>query len=102
MPMARPKRPPHPMLEVARQHLLQIDAGLQDAPLHLRMLDGPPGSPRYAVSVAECHRAGPCPYHVTDEARCPILECSLRHSLRLLLTRDGELVEVIQGDIRWE
>lgn len=100
--MARPKRPPHPMLKIAREHIRRLDATLKDAPIRLHQLDGPPGSPRFAVSVARCFREGDCPHEVISEAACPILECDMRHSLRLLFTREGELVEVIKGDLKWE
>lgn len=99
--MARPKRPPHPMLQVARDHLRQLDSELLDAPLHLRMLDGPPGAPRYAIYVGVCERKGPCPHGVEEVSPCPVLDCELRHSLRMLLDRDGNLVEVLRGGVRW-
>lgn len=99
--MARPKRPPHPMLKVAREHLKRLDPDLRDEPIHLRMLDGPPGSPRYAVYVGVCRRAGECPYGVADVVPCPVLDCELRHALRLLLDREGNPVEVLQNGVRW-
>lgn len=100
--MARPKRPPHPMLAVARAHLRRLAPDLADLPLHLQQLDGPPGAPRYAVSVADCLRDGPCPHGVTVQAACDVPTCALRHSFRLLLTRDGEVVQAINGDMQWE
>ncbi len=99
--MARPKRPPHPMLKVARDHLAELDSALCDKPIHLKMLDGPPGAPRYAVYVGTCERPGPCPYGVEDITPCPVLNCSLRHSLRMLLDRDGNIVEVLRSGVRW-
>lgn len=99
--MARPKRPPHPMLKVAREHLVQLDDELRDEPIHLRMLDGPPGAPRYAVYVGACERHGPCPYGVEGITPCPVLDCELRHSLRMLLDREGNLVEVLRSGVRW-
>lgn len=100
--MARPKRPPHPMIRVARGHLSLIEPGLKDAPLQLHMLDGPPGAPRYAVSVSRCRRQGPCPHGTLDGQPCTVRECALREALRMLLNRDGELVEVIRDGLRWE
>lgn len=100
--MARPKRPPHPMLAVAREHLRKLAPDLADLPLHLQQLDGPPGAPRYAVSVASCHRQGDCPHGVTVEQTCAVPNCTLRHSFRLLLTRDGQVVQTIDGDGQWE
>ena len=99
--MARPKRPPHPMIKVARDHLSQLDTALRDEPIHLRMLDGPPGAPRYAVYVGVCERQGPCPYSAETQKPCPILDCELRHSLRLLLDREGKLGEVLRSGVRW-
>jgi hypothetical protein len=100
--MARPKRPPHPMLAVAREHLLKLAPDLADLPLRLQQLDGPPGAPRYAVSVAACHRESDCPHGVVNESACSVPTCALRHSFRLLLTRDGEVVQTIEGDRQWE
>lgn len=99
--MARPKRPPHPMLQVAREHLTQLDADLRDEPIHLRMLDGPPGAPRYAVYVGACRRESVCPHGVSHVKPCPVLDCELRHSLRLLLDREGKLIEVLRSGVRW-
>jgi hypothetical protein len=89
------------MLQVAREHLAQLDADLRDEPIYLRMLDGPPGAPRYAVYVGACRREGACPHGVEDVKPCPVLDCELRHSLRLLLDRDGQLVEVLRSGVRW-
>lgn len=89
------------MLQVAREHLHELDPVLQQQPIHLRMLDGPPGSPRYAVYVGACERPGPCPHGVEHEHPCPILDCELRHSLRMLLDREGNLVEVLRSGVRW-
>lgn len=99
--MARPKRPPHPMLQVAREHLRRIDATLSDAPLHLHQLDGPPGGPRYAVSVGVCRRSAACPYGVAEGQPCTVLDCELRDAVRLLLDRDGNLLEVLRNGVRW-
>ncbi|HMQ30925.1 MAG TPA: hypothetical protein PKD53_09360 [Chloroflexaceae bacterium] len=99
--MARPKRPPPPMVKVAGDHLGELDSALRDEPIHLRMLDGPPGAPRYAVYVGTCERPGPCPHGVEEITPCPVLNCALRHSLRMLLDRDGNLVEVLRGGVRW-
>jgi hypothetical protein len=90
------------MLRVARDHLSAIEPGLEDAPLRLHTLDGPPGSPRYAVSVSRCRRQGPCPYDVVDEQLCSVHECAQREALRMLLNRDGEVVEIIRDGLRWD
>jgi hypothetical protein len=89
------------MLKVARDHLKQLDAALRDEPIHLRMLDGPLGAPRYAVYVGTCERDGPCPHSVEHVTPCPVLDCDLRHSLRLLLDREGNLIEVLRSGVRW-
>jgi hypothetical protein len=89
------------MLKVARDHLKELDQALLDEPIHLRMLDGPPGAPRYAIYVGTCERQGPCPHGVENVTPCPILDCELRHSLRMLLDRDGNLVEVLRSGVRW-
>jgi len=90
------------MLGVARGHLRAIAPRLAEAPLRLRMLDGPPGSPRYAVWASACRRSGPCPYGVPDEHRCHVRDCPLRDALRMLLSREGEVVEVIRDGLRWD
>ena len=102
--MARPKRPPHPILGVARSYVQAHAPDLVAAPIVMRTLDGPPKSPRYAVSVAECRRDGRCPLGVKpgDQERCPVLACKERRSLRLLLSRQGDVVAVIEDDIRWD
>jgi hypothetical protein len=99
--MARPKRPPHPMLKVAREHLCAIEPRLKDAPLSMRTLDGPPGSPRYAIWVTACTRSGPCPHGFTNEQGCSVHYCPLRDSFRMLFTREGQLVELIRDGVRW-
>lgn len=101
--MARPKRV-HPMLNVAQKYLSQHAPELKDAPLCVRSLDGPPGSPRYSVTAEECI-AGECPYGVSRETAmagdCPIIDCQLRHSIRLLLDRQGTVVKDMRNGIHW-
>jgi hypothetical protein len=89
------------MLGVARAHVARHAPELLDQPIQLQQLDGPPGSPRYAVSVGACLREGPCPHGVADGAPCPIRDCTLRHSLRMLLDRDGNVVELLRDGLRW-
>lgn len=100
--MARPKRPPHPMLRVARAHLSKLAPELRNARFRLRQLDGPPGSPRFAVSVDMCRDVHSCPHGVADTENCPVFACSQRKAIRLLLSREGELLQVINDDLRWE
>jgi hypothetical protein len=101
--MARLKRV-NPMLSVAQKYVNQHVPELKDVPLHGRSLDGPPDAPRYTVTAEEC-RADTCPYGVSHETaaagKCPILECQLRHSLRLLLDQQGEVVEDMRSGIHW-
>lgn len=101
--MARPKRV-NPMLSVAQKYVSQHAPELKGVPLRVRSLDGPPGSPRYTVTAEEC-LADTCPYGVSNETamagKCPILKCQLRHSLRLLLDRQGKVVEDMRSEIHW-
>ncbi|MEN9934454.1 MAG: hypothetical protein RLZZ387_1033 [Chloroflexota bacterium] len=101
--MPRRKRQ-NPLLAVARAYLSQHMPELKDAPLHIRMLDGPPGSPRYAVTVESCLPA-PCPHgvprEVADAGGCTIYNCPIRDSVRLLLDRGGEVMQVTRSGIHW-
>jgi hypothetical protein len=101
--MPRPKRI-NPMLKLARGYLARHAPELQHAPLRLRMLDGPPGSPRYAATAEACIAAR-CPHGVTPEAaaagQCHVLTCPLRHSVRLLLDSGGNLLSVTRSGIHW-
>jgi hypothetical protein len=101
--MARHSQP-RPLLEIARQQIAQRAPELQNAPLQLRELDGPPGAPRYAASSARCLAAA-CPYGVSTGAaaagRCQIHLCPLRRSVRLLLNREGAVIQTTEGGVRW-
>lgn len=90
------------MLRVARTHLSKLAPELRNARLRLRQLDGPPDSPRFAVSVDMCRDVAACIYGVTDTDKCPIFACNQRRAVRLLLSREGELLQVINDDLRWE
>lgn len=92
------------MLEVAHRYVCEHAPELADAKIVLHMLDGPAEAPRYAVSIYTCLRTGPCPHHVSvaDQERCPVLDCVERQALRLLLSREGEVIEVIRDSIRWD
>lgn len=102
--MARPKRQ-HPMLPRIQAYLKQNAPDLTLSPIHVRMLDGPPGSPRYAAIIERCCAQGECPYGVTPATaaagKCPIHLCELRHSLRLLLDRQGGVVQTADGGVHW-
>lgn len=101
--MPRRKRQ-HPLIKVARAYLSEHQPALKEAPLRIHLLDGPPGSPRYAVSIEQC-RANGCPYEVPPEdaanGRCPIIDCPVRHSIRLLFDRNGTLVNASESGIHW-
>lgn len=103
--MARPKRPPHPLLNVARVYLDEHMPDLKGVPLRLRQLDGPPGAPRYVVTAEVCHDLHDCPFGVSAAAaeagNCPVLDCPLRNSVRLLFDREGEVVKTMQSGIHW-
>lgn len=101
--MPRKKRQ-HPLVKVARVYLAERLPFLKDAPLRIHMLDGPPGSPRYSVSVERC-RPVACPHDIPPEdsanGRCPIIDCPVRHSLRLLFDRNGQLMNASESGIHW-
>jgi|GEM_PF-824381 hypothetical protein len=91
-------------LSVARAYLREHNPELAELPLRLRVLDGPPNAPRYAVTL-ECCPDQPCPHGMPKElalaGECPIRSCPLRHTLRLLLTLNGEVVQVTESDLHW-
>ena len=101
--MARKKRI-NPLLAVARSYVNQHAPDLKAAPLQLRMLDGPPGSPSCAVTAEAC-LAGDCPSGVqaalAASGQCPVRDCPLRCSLRLLLDRRGAVVQVTRSGVHW-
>jgi hypothetical protein len=101
--MARHKRQ-NPLLKVARQYLDLYMPELHDAPLRLRALDGPAGSPRYSVTAEACLSGG-CPHGVpvavAAAGHCPVHDCSLRCSVRLLLDRGGRVVQITRSGVHW-
>lgn len=101
--MARRKRL-NPLLIVAQRYLSRHNPNLAGARLKLRTLDGPPAAPRYAVTAELCTAAA-CPYGVAPEraacGECPVLACPLRHSVRLLFSRRGEILHTTDSDIHW-
>ena len=101
--MARRKRQ-NPLLVVAQSYLVQHMPELRGARLQIRMLDGPPGSPRYAVTAELCTTQA-CPYGVSattaNAGKCPIISCPLRNTARLLMDRRGAVVQTIRCDIHW-
>ena len=93
-----------PTLMEAEQYIEQNAPELRDAPQQLVALDGPPGSPRYALSAEQCD-AITCPHQVPPEVaaagECLVLSCPLRCSLRLLLDRDGKVLQAQRSGIHW-
>jgi len=101
--MARKKRI-NPLLIVARTYVSQHVSELKAAPLHMRMLDGPPGSPSCAVTVEAC-LAGDCPNgvaaSVAQSGQCTVRDCPLRCGVRLLLDRCGAVLQVTRSGVHW-
>lgn len=102
--MARKKRPPNPLLNVAREYLAQKMPELSGAALTIRQLDGPAEGPRFAVTAERCN-AMECPFgiprHVADMGACPRAQCHLRSTVRLLMRRSGEVVNTTRSGIHW-
>jgi len=77
---------------------------LENQPLRLRALDGPPGSPRYSVTVEVCS-AGACPHGVPAQlaraGQCPVDICPLRRCVRLLLDRRGTVLQETESTAHW-
>jgi hypothetical protein len=101
--MARKKRT-NPLLIAARTYVSQHVPELNAAPLHLRLLDGPPGSPSCAVTAETC-LAGDCPHgiaaSVAESGGCTVRDCPLRCSVRLLLNRRGGVVQATRSGVHW-
>jgi len=100
--MARKKRA-NPLLITARTYLSQHVPELKAARLQLRMLDGPPGSPRYAVTAEDC-LAGACPFGpsaIAEDGQCTVRDCPLRCSVRLLMDRRGAVLQATRSGIHW-
>ena len=101
--MARKKRV-NPLLVVARTYINQQVPELKAAPLHLRMLDGPPGSPSCAVTAEAC-LAHDCPNGVPAAVaaigQCTVRDCPLRCGVRLLLDRRGAVMQATRSGIHW-
>jgi hypothetical protein len=101
--MARKKRT-NPLLIAARTYLSLHVPELGAAPLRLRMLDSPPGSPSYAVTAEAC-LAGDCPNgiaaSVAESGGCTVRDCPLRCGVRLLLDRRGLVMQATRSGIHW-
>ncbi|HNP70513.1 MAG TPA: hypothetical protein PKK15_05370 [Kouleothrix sp.] len=100
--MARRKRQ-NPFLSMAQVYLNQHMPDMSGARLQLRMLDGPPGSPRYAVTAEVCRHI--CPYGVLPAqaalGKCTVFDCPLRQSVRLLLDRRGAVLHATRNTLHW-
>jgi hypothetical protein len=100
--MARQKRQ-NRMLKVARQYLDRSMPELHGTAIRLHTLDGPPGSPRYAAMAERCTAA--CPHGISESVaaagECPVRDCPLRDSIRLLLDRSGAVIQATRSGIRW-
>jgi len=92
------------ILNAAHEYIQQYAPELQDTPLVLRVLDGPANAPHFSATAEKCG-AHVCPYGVSPEiaacGKCPISECSLRCSVRLLLDRSGAVIQVLRGSTHW-
>lgn len=90
----------HELLDAARTYIAQLAPELKSAPITLRPLDGPPEGPRYVV-IAEACLARVCPHGTIPPAACHVLDCPLRHSLRLLLDQKGLIIHMTRSGIHW-
>jgi len=101
--MTRKKRT-NPLLVAARTYVSQQIPELKAAPLHLRMLDGPPGSPSCAATAEAC-LAADCPNDVpaavAASGQCTVRDCPLRCTVRLLLDRRGVVMHVTRSGVHW-
>ncbi|HNP86605.1 MAG: hypothetical protein JST60_13995 [Chloroflexi bacterium SZAS-1] len=101
--MARRRRQ-HPLLKIAQAYLNQHMPEMAGARLQLRNLDGPPEAPRYSVTAECCLQA--CPHGVAPAiaavGKCPVADCPLRCSVRLLLSRRGTVLHTTQSTIHWQ
>jgi hypothetical protein len=103
--MAMPRRKAKNQLLIAAQtYVSQHLPEFVDRPLQLRILDGPPGSPRYAATSEACI-AKACPRgltaHASSSMQCGVLDCPLRCSARLLLDRHGTVIQATISGIHW-
>ena len=102
--MARKKRT-NPLLVAARTYVSQHAPELKCAPIQLRLLDGPPGSPSCSATAEAC-LANDCPNGVSAalaaSGQCPVRDCPLRCLLRLLLDRRGAVMHVSRSGVHWK
>src|SRR5262245_60939586 len=91
-------------LSAAQMYIGEHVPELRDLPLQLQLLDGPPGSPRYAATIEACV-ATVCPHGFSAQAnssrQCGVLDCPLRRSARLLLDCQGAVMQATISGIHW-
>ena len=101
--MSRTKREKRP-LRAAQMYVSQHLPELGAVPMQLQLLDGPPGSPRYAVTLERC-AAIVCPRGLGTQPDsggvCGVLDCPLRRSARLLLDSQGAVMHDTISGIHW-
>jgi hypothetical protein len=99
--MARPRRQ-SPQITIARRYIKQHMPELEGAALRVRQLDGPPDAPRFVVTVEHCPSEH-CPHgrEKSPEGTCDVESCALRSSARLLIMRDGQVIQVTSSDLHW-
>jgi hypothetical protein len=89
---------------IAQHYLCERMPAMARAHYTAHPLDGPPDGPRYAVTAELCRPEG-CPYGVPGEqaARgcCPIRNCPGRCSVRLLIDRQGNVVQMTTSGLHW-
>jgi hypothetical protein len=101
--MPRRKQKNRPLI-AAQAYVGEHLPELRNMPLRLQLLDGPPGSPRYAATIEACV-ATVCPRGFGAQAdssgQCGVLDCPLRRSARLLLNSQGAVIHATISGIHW-
>jgi len=90
-------------LKAAQRYIGLHIPELGERPLRIHVLDGPPDAPRYAVTAEACSvRVCPRGFEVAGATgQCPVLDCPLRRSARLLLDRGGKVLHTTMSGIHW-
>lgn len=92
------------LMSVVQNYINDYAPELAEEPISIHLLDGPPNAPRYAASAETCP-AETCPCDIApalaQAGQCPVLNCPLRCSLRLLLDRHDVLVSARRSGVRW-
>lgn len=92
------------LLTTAHRYIHQHLPELDQSSMIIRVLDGPPDAPHYAVMVeACCAKVCPRGFPATSTAggQCGVLDCPLRRSVRLLLDHHGEVMHATCSGIHW-